>query len=223
MRIIGIDQSLNATGIAIYDYPMYYQVPTWEIDTLALKKLQGGERLKKICHSIEDELYCGADLVVMEGYAIAHMSNIPLVELAGAIKYLIAIYETRILTVSPAERIRYATNGEYNTKTQNIKKIVLECARAEWPELSIEDDNQADALYLAEIGRRVLDPDGADAGCLHPERVVMITQLKMTPEQKAAEAKAAKVAAAERTVAAAAKREAAAARKAAKAAKQEGA
>lgn len=164
--ILGIDQSLNATGLAVLERGRC-------VASATLRFSAGGNQMEKVgnvCHGIADWLKtykpCG---VAMEDYARqAHSSSlIPLVELGGCIKQF-------LYTMGYWGGIERAKKGDPFLLVQNqsnMKKFCLGTA-------SIDKDAQ----YLAKVaelyGERFADDNQADA-FMHAHRASVVRALIM--------------------------------------------
>lgn len=153
MRIIGIDPSLTATGIAVTD------TTTGSIytDTITTKNSGNGihERLIRfgaIGARLIDHLPNHQALAVIEGpaYASNGAGTWDRAGLWWTITRVLDAYEIPTIEVPPATRARYAT-GRGNAS----KDEVLIAAVRRYPQADITDNNQADAVILAAIGARL--------------------------------------------------------------------
>lgn len=138
MRVVGLDLSLNSTGIAD-------ETGAFVISSL---NLRGAARLKHVAGAIDRICRLGvkADVVVMEGYSHDSKFQGPqLGELGGVVK--VCLYQRGITYVSvPPKRLKkYATdNGNAG------KDLMLAAAVREHPE--INNNNAADAYWLRHMG-----------------------------------------------------------------------
>ena len=143
-RIIGLDLSLTATGIATPDL----------VGTIK-SKFRGPRRLVEIRADILE--HCTRDdIAVIEGYAFGrHNQAAHLGELGGVVR--VALYEAgvRILTVPPASLKRYAT-GKGNASKEDVLAAAIR--RLGYQGSSTDE---ADALWLRQIGLAKYAPDDA--------------------------------------------------------------
>tara|TARA_R110002153_G_scaffold26421_5_gene82941 strand:+ start:20199 stop:20771 length:573 start_codon:yes stop_codon:yes gene_type:complete len=154
MKILAIDQSLTATGVAAFVDGNF--VPT----LLAPKKLKGAERLDWFRTRITTMLLSiDPDVVVMEGYAYAakfsHAHSLG--ELGGIIKLAILDQHKRVplkLLVVPPTTLKKFVSGKGNCKKAEILLHVYK----RWGE-TFSDDNLADAYALAMVGSAKFDLD----------------------------------------------------------------
>lgn len=145
-RVVGLDLSLTATGIADSD---------GSVGTIKTK-LRGCERLAWIAEQVANAIDSAADswvggawpLVVIEDYAFsradAHSHQVG--ELGGVIRLQLHEAEVPWVAVVPSSLKKYAT-GKGNAN----KAAMLQAA---WQRLGYEgtDDNEADALWLRAMG-----------------------------------------------------------------------
>jgi Holliday junction resolvasome RuvABC endonuclease subunit len=159
-KILGIDPSLRASGLALLDVTNYNS-HEWITVRVLKNKLDGHARLNFILCEVR-EILAGleeGDLIVMEGPSFgssgrnSHM-------LAGA-WWLIRhqVHQSQALTgqkhvmiVPPRSRAKYAT-GNGNAK----KDEVVASAKETFPEHLVTDDNAADAMFLAAMGARYIN------------------------------------------------------------------
>jgi crossover junction endodeoxyribonuclease RuvC len=141
MRIVGLDLSLNATGVAV-----------WTDGALSLVTLEsphagGIERLDWI-YSQACELCSGAELVVIEGLSFG--SNMPSAQERAGLWWMVARAlwkaEIRMQAVAPTQVKKFCT-GKGSAEKSLILREVFRC----W-NIVADDDNQADAAVLVRIG-----------------------------------------------------------------------
>ncbi len=179
MRVLAIDQSLAASGVAWYITAC--RNPIRSCLTWKPKKLVGMERLAWIKAQLIDELARGADLLVVEGYAPRGINDALVAgELGSTIMLTAHERKIKVLVVPPPSRIRYMTCGAISTRagTEALKQEAKDSAKRELG-VAVSDDNQADALWLAEIGAAYLGAFVPD----DPERRAVIAHLRKAPEQ----------------------------------------
>ena len=152
-EVIGIDPSLTSTGLAHGSRPL--------LTTLKPpKSLDGVERLvwirDAILHTIEDST------VVIEGYAYGakHQAH-QIGELGGVLR--VALYENGIRTyVVPPTKLKMFAAGK-----GNASKDVVGYEAVSRFGISPGDNNQADALWLWEIGNHLLGTPTIDLPKTH--------------------------------------------------------
>lgn len=136
-RIVGLDLSLTRTGVADAD---------GRVDVIKLAQYRDAERLS-VAHYTISAAVTGANLVIIEGYAYnsANAAH-SLGELGGVIRLM--LYQRRIpyLVVPPATLKKYATGKG------NVGKGAVMVAASTRLHYDLEDDNEADALWLRAIG-----------------------------------------------------------------------
>jgi Holliday junction resolvasome RuvABC endonuclease subunit len=143
MRIVGLDLSLTATGVA----------DQAGARVLRTGHLRGPERLKKLGAEIDrictgkDYLEIKADVVVMEGpsFGSEHSHQYSIGKLAGVVE--VCLYQRGIpfVVVPPSTLKKFATN-----KGNASKDMVL--AEAVRMNNEINDNNAADAFWLRLMG-----------------------------------------------------------------------
>ena len=148
MRIIGIDPSLTATGIAILENG------EWTMLDVLKNNLRGHERMDYIISNLA-ELFVGlqaGDIVVMEGPSFNSQGQRSH-ELAGIwwlIRHEMWYYpDITVVIVPPTTRAKYAS-GRGNAG----KAEVYEAIQEQFPDITIKDHNVGDAIILASIGAR---------------------------------------------------------------------
>lgn len=134
--IVGLDLSLTATGVCV----------DGTCDTIKTKRT-GMERLHELRSEI---LQCcdGADLVVIEGYAMGsarQSHSYATGELGGLIRYALWVHDIAYVEIPPASLKQFAT-GKGNA---NKDAMVATAARAGCP---ADDNNAVDAWWLFQMG-----------------------------------------------------------------------
>lgn len=138
-RVIGLDLSLTATGVAGKDFAEVITPP---------KNIKGYERLRFIDADVMDLFARGADLTVVEGLAYAaHDTNRAGAGLWWLITYHLWKRGYPFVVVPPASRAKYAT-GKGNAN----KDTVLASVVRRFPSVLVDNNNAADALVLAAMG-----------------------------------------------------------------------
>lgn len=143
-RVIGIDQSLTSTGLAVTSGP----------DLLPLlirvrPKLRGHERLSLILSEVERHAE-GCDLAVIEGLAFGAKGS-ALLDLAG-LQWMIRHYlwqmQIPYAVVSPYERAKFITGRAGADKDEVLAAAIHRFP----PDTGIMSNDAADALVLAAMG-----------------------------------------------------------------------
>ena len=148
MRILGIDPSLTATGLAIIEDGEWIM-----LDVLA-NKLRGHERMDHIATNLGEILTSlrPGDVVVMEGPTFNSQGQRSH-ELAGLwwlLRHELWFYQDlKVVIVPPTTRAKYAT-GRGNAG----KAEVYEALQAQYPDCDIKDHNVGDAMILASMAAR---------------------------------------------------------------------
>jgi crossover junction endodeoxyribonuclease RuvC len=143
-RYLGIDPSLTGTGLCLIDD----SGPTrsYRLETVSTRDLRGPGRLLVIRRALEEFLIERPILVAVESYAFNAVGRVfQLGELGGVLR--VAIYETGIpyIEVAPVQLKKYATGKPGAEKSDVV------AAAEELLGEGVDDDNQADALFLASI------------------------------------------------------------------------
>lgn len=150
--VAGLDLSLTATGVCcVFDLDGEIEV---ECTTYGRKGrrdeplLQRGERLRTLADEIVT-LASGASLAVIEGPSTGSIggSTHDRSGLWWLVVDLLQRVDVPVAVAPPAVRAKWAT-GNGNAK----KPEVLAKMRARFPQVSLGDDNEADALALASLG-----------------------------------------------------------------------
>ena len=154
MRIIGIDPSLTATGIATIDTTTGH-IHTHTISTTPTSKdiKNRIHRFEKITTAISDIIRDGDHpaLIAIEGPSYGSHSA-GTWDRAGLWWHIAnhAAHGINIIEIPPATRCRYATG-----KGNAAKDVVMISAVRRYPAADITDNNQADAVIIAAIGARL--------------------------------------------------------------------
>lgn len=144
MIIIGIDPSLTATGVYLDDCR--------EAFTIKTKSKDGDRRLVQIRDMVDA-------IVLNRSHSLYVLEDLPISARAagktgmahGVIRERILWYEDQYITLPPAT-LKKAAVG--NGKAE--KAAMIEGYRAAYPDVTITDDNQADAAWLAECGKALV-------------------------------------------------------------------
>lgn len=153
-RIVGIDLSLTATGLAHH-----------RVQTVTIRPTTDGiARLFEVRGRVSAYIR-GADLVVIEGYSYASRHHAhQLGELGGAVRMMLHYLDVPWVDVAPATLKKYATGkgnaGKDDMLAEAIRRLGYDGA----------DHNQADALWLREMGRSYYGhPDAVGLPAKHRE------------------------------------------------------
>ena len=148
MKVMGIDPSLNSTGLALADGTLL---------TLKQKPADGDYRLVKIRCSIIESIFPPnrPDLVVMEDLPRNAMGAGITGQVQGVIREVLQSYKVPYLLVSAATLKKFAANHG------SAKKPVM---RKAWLDYSGEDnprDDEVDAAWLRTLGQYLTGPVAA--------------------------------------------------------------
>ncbi|WP_326637330.1 hypothetical protein OG884_26690 [Streptosporangium sp. NBC_01755] len=139
-RVIGLDLSLAATGIAR---------PDGHTERVTCGDLLGTDRLAWICSAVMGHARDSVDLVVVEGPSYGNMSGAGHHEAAGLwwlIAYTLDGADIPYAIAPPATLKKYAT-GRGNATKPDMRMALFQRTG-----LDIRDDNQADAWWLRAAG-----------------------------------------------------------------------
>lgn len=143
MRYLGVDQSLSGTGLCL----LGSQGEVLALQTVDPGKRRDAERLAFIRDAVR-ELFPDVSRVAFEGYSYGSFGNahFQLGEIGGVLQ--VAAWDAGISyeTVPPALLKKYANGNPHATK-----EAVIEAAQRLG--ITPEDDNQADAFFLASIAK----------------------------------------------------------------------
>lgn len=136
-RVVGLDLSLTATGIAL---------PDGTTATLTTK-LRGCERLIDLRNRCRKACEL-ADLAVVEGYSFGSRNSHAhaLGELGGVVRVALHVASVRFVEVSPSSLKKYATGKGNANKGEMLAAAIR---RLDYQGAS---DNEADALWLRAMG-----------------------------------------------------------------------
>ena len=151
MRVLGIDPSLTATGLALIDLDQRAVVDTWTIASKGKADATLRQRLARL-DSLATAITYVDDLalVVIEGPSLGQTRQSGTFDRAGLWWAIVANLDNLgipIVEVAPACRARYAT-GKGNAGKDTV---LLEVARR-YPTVPVANNNEADALVLAAMG-----------------------------------------------------------------------
>lgn len=149
--ILGIDQSLTATGLCLSTNALEVMV----IKTLDTEKMSNVDRIETVISGIDSLIqtagFAEPFTVVREGYSFQSRTNnaFQLGELGGCINQLLHKYALRIrIMILPPTTVKLLTLGSGGIKKDSAYLMkVFKCTGKEF-----EDDNQADAFLLCKAG-----------------------------------------------------------------------
>ena len=143
VKIVGVDASLNSTGIAATIHG--------ELDNvIATRSVNSNKKGTDRLIEIREEVYksvLGADLVLIESYAFARPNQAHQIgELGGVLRVMFREKDLKFLEVAPTQLKKFAT-GKHNASKEEIavaayKKWGIEC----------RTNDETDAAVLVYIG-----------------------------------------------------------------------
>jgi Holliday junction resolvasome RuvABC endonuclease subunit len=143
MAFLGVDQSLNGTGLCVVDDD---GAPT-HIETVEVGKRRGAERLAFIESRTESLLDGKIQFVTREGYSYDSTGRVfELGEVGGVLQLLFYKRGLQYAVVAPAALKKFAVDDPRASKEALI-------IAAKERGAVVQDDNQADAYWLAQIAR----------------------------------------------------------------------
>lgn len=140
---LGIDQSLNATGLCLVDAEgrVHFQ------QTVNPNKLRGVHRLAYVKAAVKPLLDARTKFVAFEGYSYNSVGRVfELGEVGGVLRLLVHEHQLTYVDVSPVSLKKFATG---NTSAE--KEDMIAAARRSG--FDPADDNQADAYFLSQVAR----------------------------------------------------------------------
>ena len=149
MKILALDPATHC-GWAHSDGPC----GTWDLSMR--RDESAGMRLIRLRGKLNEILYSqGVDLVMFESarHAMPGMQGALVVqsEIQGVIKLWCEDNSLQYKGVSPSEIKKHAT-GKGNAK----KDMMISTAKKKWPGVEIEDDNQADAMWILDFAKTII-------------------------------------------------------------------
>ncbi|GAA3441033.1 Holliday junction endonuclease [Planomonospora venezuelensis] len=143
-RVLGVDPSLTATGIAH---------PDGHTERVTCGDLRGTGRLAWICSAVMGPVTTGVDLVVIEGPSYGSMSGAGHHEAAG-LWWLIAYHldgrGVPYAVIPPSSLKKYAS-GKGNATKADMRMALFQRTG-----MDLRDDNQVDAAWLRAAGMEAL-------------------------------------------------------------------
>ncbi|AXN53275.1 RuvC-like resolvase [Mycobacterium phage Thonko] len=156
-RILGIDTSLTATGLARIDVGPTPGGKTWNICTATVgapkptadkSKRAMARRVNALIEQIEGAIDASVDVIAIEGLAYAAKGDsawvLPWV--FGRVIELAERHDKALLVVGTSQRAKYVT-GKGNAD----KDTVMLAVARQWPEAEVANNNEADALAVAAV------------------------------------------------------------------------
>jgi len=144
MAYLGIDQSLNGTGLCLISD----DGKVLRLETVDPGGLRGVERLAFVKARAQALLGLDVRFVANEGYSYDSVGRVfELGEMGGVLKLLVHEHGIGLTTVAPSALKKFATG-----KPSADKAAMLKAAREAG--VQPDDDNQADAFFLAEVARQ---------------------------------------------------------------------
>jgi len=155
--VIGLDPSMTAAGIAVISQNAVPNVRTigskgHRADVIALRSTRIVKQAAAVLACVDP----ASTLVVIEGPALG-LNSPGVWDRAGLWWGIVAGCRSRgvpVAVCAPQTRAKWATGSGRADKTQ-----VLAAMHELWPEVTIRDDNQADALAFASMGAQMLGWD----------------------------------------------------------------
>ena len=150
MLVIGIDQAVRGTGVCVLDTDGTVQY-LGRVSPPAT--LRGAARLQYIRDSLTQVVsrYPEIQLAVMEGYSYNSTNKKFLLgEVGAVVKLVISDKNITLLEVAPKQLKKFVTNTGSADK-EAVKRGIY----AKW-QLSIDQDDEADACGLAQVARSII-------------------------------------------------------------------
>jgi crossover junction endodeoxyribonuclease RuvC len=152
-RIVGLDLSLTATGIAVIDDGQIRVTTCGSKGTNADTLHARNNRLSLMRHLVGELIYPGITLAVVEAPDTSRATG-KVHDRSGLwwliVSELLGNY-VNVAEVPPSVLKKYATG-----KGNAAKDDVLMAVARRWPDVELRDNNGADALILAAMGARHL-------------------------------------------------------------------
>lgn len=150
--VVGIDPSLTCTGLVVLTddrrpFHTSFKSAVKKDDTLYMRK----QRLRRLAAEIVNfTMGMQPDLVVIEGPSMASKFGHPH-DRSGLWWLLVSELQVPVMEVAPTVRMKYGTG-----KGNAAKDDVLTAVVRRYPAIEVQGNDQADALILAAIGRRMM-------------------------------------------------------------------
>lgn len=146
MAFLGVDQSLNGTGLCVVDAAGC----VLRIETIDVGLRRGAERLAFIEARTESLLDGKIQFVCVEGYSYNSTGTVfELGEVGGVLKLLFFKKGLAFTTVTPAALKKFAVGDHQASK----EALIIAARSTEEGGVDARDDNQADAYFLASVAR----------------------------------------------------------------------
>lgn len=140
MSFLGIDQSLNATGVCRVNA----EGSVVAVATVDPKGARDGDRLLLVKHAVAS-MATEIRFAALEGYSYDSVGRVfELGEIGGVIKVLLHESNIEYVVVPPAMLKKFAT-GNASASKEDMLDAATQCG------CKAVDDNQADAFFLARI------------------------------------------------------------------------
>jgi crossover junction endodeoxyribonuclease RuvC len=161
---LGIDQSLNATGLC----RLHAQGQVEHGETVDPGKRREAARLAYVKSRVAPLLGPAVLFVAFEGYSYNSVGRVfELGEVGGVLRLLVFEHEVAYVVVPPVSLKKFATGNVSAEKEDMV-------AAAKYAGFVTDDDNQADAFFLAQIARcfhlELAPPNRAQLEVLHSLR-----------------------------------------------------
>ena len=160
-RVIGLDLSITATGIADID---------GMTSTVGGKASRGDARLIDICLAVLAEKAIGCQLAVIEGLAVHGPGGaMAAAQVMGAVKITLMQAQVRYVEVPPSSLKKYATGKGNATKADMAVALYKRAG------LELANDNEVDAWWLRAMGLHHLGHPAVDLPTAHTDTLAKIT------------------------------------------------
>lgn len=141
-KVIGIDPSLDATGIC------------WaNSETETVHRSSGDHRLADIYDAVTSACYIDPELAVIEDLPVHAMSAGKTGMAQGVVRYALIHSDTPYVTVTPSTLKRFAAGKGNATKSDMRMELYKRTG------IDLADDNQVDAWWLRQLGLHLLVAD----------------------------------------------------------------
>jgi len=150
MHFVGVDQSLNHTGLCI----LHDDGSLMALELIEPRKRSGCQRLAYIRETLKDYLgACSATVGVLEGYSFQSVNRkFDLGEVGAVVKLALYDASDEVYIAAPKQLKKFVCGRGSATKQDLMHAI-----HARW-DLDIRNDNLADAYGLAQIARSIYRP-----------------------------------------------------------------